>query len=38
LTEYPQTDAQQLRQLIRNAKKALPGAERAVFQFLKKEI
>lgn len=38
LEQYPNTDRQQLRQFIRNAKKALPGADTELFRYIRKII
>jgi ribosome-associated protein len=38
LEQYPHTDRQQLRQLVRNAKKAIPGADTALFRLIRKII
>jgi ribosome-associated protein len=38
LEQYPDTDRQQLRQLVRNAKKALKGADTELFRYIRKII
>lgn len=38
LAQYPDTDKQQLRQLVRNAKKLTKGADTALFRFLRNTI
>ena len=38
LTQYPETDRQKLRQLVRNAKKSLRGADTELFRFLRQII